>query len=72
MYPTDIAVPSSIANNVCIVPADTSFTPYSIPVLFEFFICCATPVEPVAPVPNCPYPLYPTDHTLPSASSIAR
>ena len=72
LYPTANAVPSSIASSVCIVPADTSFTPYSIPSFASFLICCGIPVEFVYPNPNCPFPLYPTLHTLPSASNIAK
>ncbi len=46
------------------------FTPYNM-LPFVSFICVGNTLYVSAvPIPNCPYPLYPVLHTLPSASSI--
>ena len=72
LYPTPNAVPSSFNNTVCNLPFAISFIPYKILLPSSVLICCGNIQLFVLFNPNCPYPLYPVFHTLPSASNIVK
>ena len=69
-HPTLHTVLSSFINTVWSLPDAISFTPYNTLFPSVSSICVGNAVPSALFVPNCPFPLLPTLHTLPSASNI--